>query len=664
MEVELKNLNSDEDEEVWDELPVSSVEEEFEKSRRERIEAERQLRREEERLRKEKLQKETEEKKEQQKIIDAQKKEQQRLEEIQRAKEEAERKALQKEKRAERRLLLEEKRRQEQQLEEVKRLQLAFDIATQRALEADRRRAVREKADLSSSDYAEQEKLRAEGYALQQDADALLRKIQSLDSSIITIERGVGFVASPERVRRAGGEDYDKSESERSDERNEREDKELGTSPSVSHGELAEDEEQAKLIRKKQVLSVLPVNNAMSMAQASFSYVLSEGGHLYSWGYNANFHLGHQHNRPVYAPTKMEGVSGVVAAAATADHIGFITADGSFSIVGKTIAGPQKRFVAVDASDYFLLLAEDGELYTFDDQFYYDIQKSKYTLPPCTPELRPVYFTHGKVSAANNTGTEKIVSIAMGMESLVVFESGRVWNLTDSKYITGLSNIVSVAAGKSHYLALDNAGQIYSWGSNIDGECGLGWSPPKIEEPMPVTLGLNDVIIVAVAAGSSFSVALSSKGELYSWGWGEFGKLGQGRGGSLTAPEKIAGISNIISVACFQNHVMAIQDTGAIYTWGCGEHGRLGGETDRHVFKPQVLPSYRFQNTAGHCDPPKNLHWTSHASLNSAKANFLYFSEKFLLVCAAHSQEGGLFYEFPREILYRIFSFMESSCYH
>lgn len=97
-------------------------------------------------------------------------------------------------------------------------------------------------------------------------------------------------------------------------------------------------------------------------------------------------------------------------------------------------------------------------------------------------------------------------------------------------------------------------------------------------------------MIVGVAAGSKYSMALSDAGiyfspaknliilgEVYSWGWGEFGKLGHGSGKSLTMAEKIPNLTNIISIACFKNHSMAIQGgTGNIYSWGCGEHGRLG----------------------------------------------------------------------------------------
>ena len=66
-----------------------------------------------------------------------------------------------------------------------------------------------------------------------------------------------------------------------------------------------------------------------------------------------------------------------------------------------------------------------------------------------------------------------------------------------------LSNVVQVAAGTSHCLALLNNGTVSGWGSNSYGE-------------ITIPAGLTD--IVAIAAGNDFSLALKSNGSLYGWG--------------------------------------------------------------------------------------------------------------------------------------------------
>lgn len=55
--------------------------------------------------------------------------------------------------------------------------------------------------------------------------------------------------------------------------------------------------------------------------------------------------------------------------------------------------------------------------------------------------------------------------------------------------------MVAIAAGETHYLALANTGHVYAWGTNNDGECGLGWAPEEIDEPTPVKFGLHKVCV-------------------------------------------------------------------------------------------------------------------------------------------------------------------------
>ena len=91
-----------------------------------------------------------------------------------------------------------------------------------------------------------------------------------------------------------------------------------------------------------------------------------------------------------------------------------------------------------------------------------------------------------------------------------------------------------VAAGGNHALALDSAGQVYSWGYSQDGELGDGASHPRLNASAlpaavvgPTGLGqLNGV--VALAAGYSHSMAFAGDGSLLIWGSGFRGDLGQG----------------------------------------------------------------------------------------------------------------------------------------
>jgi alpha-tubulin suppressor-like RCC1 family protein len=68
---------------------------------------------------------------------------------------------------------------------------------------------------------------------------------------------------------------------------------------------------------------------------------------------------------------------------------------------------------------------------------------------------------------------------------------------------TGLSNVIAIAAGRSHALALRSDGTVVAWGGNIDGELDI---PP----------GLADV--VAIDVGNAYNLALKSDGTVVAWG--------------------------------------------------------------------------------------------------------------------------------------------------
>ena len=83
-----------------------------------------------------------------------------------------------------------------------------------------------------------------------------------------------------------------------------------------------------------------------------------------------------------------------------------------------------------------------------------------------------------------------------------------------------MSNVVGLAAGQDHALALKADGTVIAWGDNNLGQTNV---PP----------GLSNV--VAVAAGSSHSLALKADGTVVAWG-----------GGLTNVP---AGLSNVMAIA-------------------------------------------------------------------------------------------------------------------
>ena len=91
--------------------------------------------------------------------------------------------------------------------------------------------------------------------------------------------------------------------------------------------------------------------------------------------------------------------------------------------------------------------------------------------------------------------------------------------------------IPMVSAGTDHILTLKSDGTVWAWGKNDKGQLGNG-DTNDTEYPAKVSFPHNsdgsEVKFMAVAAGNKFSVALSTTGEVYTWGWNEYGQLGDG----------------------------------------------------------------------------------------------------------------------------------------
>lgn len=148
-----------------------------------------------------------------------------------------------------------------------------------------------------------------------------------------------------------------------------------------------------------------------------------------------------------------------------------------------------------------------------------------------------------------------------------------------------------VAAGIYHCLALAATGTLYSWGSNGSGELGhtanLGTT---LANPTPTALSGT---YTAIAAGSSFSLALQADGSLWSWGINNYGQLGQLTGiGTSTGnviPAQVSG--TYVRIAAGFSHGLALRADGSLWTWGQNLYGQLGTPVNSGGSIPTPTPT-------------------------------------------------------------------------
>jgi alpha-tubulin suppressor-like RCC1 family protein len=210
-------------------------------------------------------------------------------------------------------------------------------------------------------------------------------------------------------------------------------------------------------------------------------------------------------------------------------------------------------------------------------------------------------------------------SIASGdQHGLALSVSGRVWSwgnqaqgrlgngqtasaqmTTPIQVLHGVGQFetgAALAAGFNHSLVLDQQGQLWSFGRNSDGQLG---NDSTTDAPVPVQV-LRGVAplqpladAVAIAAGQDWSLALSSSGELLSWGRQSTGRVGAGTtSGSRLLPGPVlrgdlpefpalSGIRGIAAGPAFglarEANARELQDaTGKVWVWGSNNSGQLG----------------------------------------------------------------------------------------
>lgn len=155
-----------------------------------------------------------------------------------------------------------------------------------------------------------------------------------------------------------------------------------------------------------------------------------------------------------------------------------------------------------------------------------------------------------------------------------------------------MRNGKEIAAASDHTLVLTTDGKVYGWGSNPEGALGTGDTYDKCDGPTLVT-SLQDKTIVHIATGNGFSIALDSSGNLYCSGDNGMGQCGVTRAGrsEVFTPVLIPELTGkVVAVKSGGFHTLALTKDGDLYAFGRGRDGQLGnGRTTNGVAHVSAL---------------------------------------------------------------------------
>ncbi|ELU01326.1 hypothetical protein CAPTEDRAFT_215877 [Capitella teleta] len=152
-----------------------------------------------------------------------------------------------------------------------------------------------------------------------------------------------------------------------------------------------------------------------------------------------------------------------------------------------------------------------------------------------------------------------------------------------------VKKISSSKGSDGHTLALTVEGALFSWGDGDYGKLGHGNISTQ-KYPKLIQGPLAGKVVKCICAGYRHSAAVTEDGQLYTWGEGDFGRLGHGDNSGRNVPTLVKDISNVGQVACGSSHTIAVsQDGRTVWTFG---GGKLGFEDANRVYRPKVVDAF------------------------------------------------------------------------
>uniref|UniRef100_A0A6N2MSP1 Ultraviolet-B receptor UVR8 n=1 Tax=Salix viminalis TaxID=40686 RepID=A0A6N2MSP1_SALVM len=177
------------------------------------------------------------------------------------------------------------------------------------------------------------------------------------------------------------------------------------------------------------------------------------------------------------------------------------------------------------AAEHTAAVTEDGELYGWGWGRYGNLG-----LGDRNDRLVPE-----KVSLVNNESSLGILTVNARKKNLKLGDK-----------------MIMVACGWRHTISVSSSGGLYTYGWSKHGQLGHGdfedhLTPHKVE-------ALRGSSISLISGGWRHTMALTSDGNLYGWGWNK----------------------KVVQISCGWRHALAVTERQNVFSWGRGTNGQLG----------------------------------------------------------------------------------------
>lgn len=308
-----------------------------------------------------------------------------------------------------------------------------------------------------------------------------------------------------------------------------------------------------------------------------------------SWGWNANGRCGNLTDNEIVIPGHVQHSKGrtYVAAAAGKHHSVLISESGNMYSVGEN---------------------RKGQL-GYGNMFLEDLSKAKALQCYPTQVTPSGAYTFGRDVRIAQVGCGAYFSIGREISLEEGIDGVRGLRKLEQamKKISGMFKTCrvvqqawAVVRHERFVVGRTSQGALVAWGSNQSGQLGIGDYHKNVRYPVFIKQ-LKNINIVQIAVGQEHVLAITPDGFLYTWGRGAGGRLGHLDFETRFVPEKVKFFETMyvdfVAAGVAHSAVLVTNRKGAprneqmkrVVTFGRGAHGRLGNGKNRNYCSPVVV---------------------------------------------------------------------------
>lgn len=284
-------------------------------------------------------------------------------------------------------------------------------------------------------------------------------------------------------------------------------------------------------------------------AGRTFSAAIDGTGKLYTWGDNSKGQLALGNTKSVTKPTAVNSKEVFIKVSAGHDHLLALTRDGKLYGVGSNAYG---QLVGTGDKSSLTLLGTG----------YKDMFAGRYTTFAITTD-------------------DKLMAVGSNQEG----QLGLGDFVNRAAFTQVMSGVAAVSGGFTCTFIQTTSGELYVCGKNDSNALGLGSTEPYVNTPRKQSLTIK-----SIGGGMNNGVAVGTNGQLYTWGAGPYGELGNGTSGiSVVSATPISIASNYEYATSGQYHRLALASDGKVYVWGNNRYGQLGNDTLTGLTAPKAI---------------------------------------------------------------------------